>query len=172
MMINDTIAMQHVFDGMIKQLLVPGGTVNIYRVKAVIRAESRFNPVATSHCGARGLMQTMPATDKWIDGNMDGYDVWGNVNDGIKYLEMLYGYWMKKGVCSHVWEFIHGSYNAGQGNIRKCQRLLGDKGLNPDIWQNVEFYLEKITGAANSRQTVDYVRGVLTYYSQYEKEVD
>jgi len=37
-----------------------------YLVAAVIRAESRFRPEATSPQGARGLMQIMPDTGRWV----------------------------------------------------------------------------------------------------------
>ncbi len=37
-----------------------------YLVAAVIRAESRFRPKATSPQGARGLMQIMPETGRWV----------------------------------------------------------------------------------------------------------
>ncbi len=39
-------------------------------VAAVIRVESRFRPDATSSVGARGLMQILPETGRWVAGRI------------------------------------------------------------------------------------------------------
>ncbi len=42
-----------------------------WHVAAVIRCESSFNSKATSSAGARGLMQIMPETGRWLAGKFD-----------------------------------------------------------------------------------------------------
>lgn len=57
-------------------------------VKAVIRAESNFDPMAISPKGAMGLMQLMPATARLYD-VADPYDPASNIEAGIKHLKSL-----------------------------------------------------------------------------------
>lgn len=57
-------------------------------VKAVIRAESDFNPAAVSHKGALGLMQLMPDTAMLMEVG-DPFDPVQNVLGGTRYLRLL-----------------------------------------------------------------------------------
>jgi soluble lytic murein transglycosylase len=57
-------------------------------VKAVIRAESAFNPTAVSHKGALGLMQLMPSTVSLMEVK-DPFDPADNVHGGTRYLALL-----------------------------------------------------------------------------------
>ena len=54
-------------------------------VKAVIAAESAFDPEAVSHKGARGLMQLMPETAATL-GVEDAFEPKQNVRGGVNYL--------------------------------------------------------------------------------------
>ncbi len=57
-------------------------------VRAVIHAESAFNPYAVSPKGARGLMQLMPATARML-GVSNSFSPESNIRGGTKYLAQL-----------------------------------------------------------------------------------
>lgn len=74
-------------DGLIDQYSAKNGLDSSF-VKAVIKQESGFQPKVTSHCGAMGLMQLMPATASSLGVN-DAYDPEQNIAGGTKYLKGL-----------------------------------------------------------------------------------
>lgn len=81
-------------------------------VGGVIWAESRGNPRAVSHCGAKGLMQLMPATARRF-GVKDVFDPAQNIDGGVKYLR-----WLLIHFKGNV-DLILAGYNAGEGNVKK-----------------------------------------------------
>src|ERR1041385_946686 len=81
-------------------------------VAAVVETESRFRTHARSQVGARGLMQLMPRTGRWLGaGNL--YDPNQHLHPGTKYLSYLTQRFdgnLKKTIAA---------YNAGEGNVRR-----------------------------------------------------
>ncbi|MCD6332242.1 MAG: lytic transglycosylase domain-containing protein, partial [Bacteroidales bacterium] len=57
-------------------------------IRAIIMAESSYNPRAISGKGARGLMQLMPATAKAL-GVEDSFNPEHNIYGGVKYFKQL-----------------------------------------------------------------------------------
>ncbi len=57
-------------------------------IKAVIQAESNFNPKAVSRMGARGLMQIMPENDHSLNIS-NAFDPSQNIMGGTRYLKQL-----------------------------------------------------------------------------------
>ena len=57
-------------------------------IKAVIQAESGYNPKAVSRAGASGLMQLMPGTARSLKVS-NSFDPKDNVEGGVKYLRFL-----------------------------------------------------------------------------------
>lgn len=81
-------------------------------VRALIHAESAFNPRALSHKGAQGLMQLMPATAAQY-GVTDSFDAAQNIDAGVRHLAMLI-----KQYNGDI-RLVAAAYNAGQGAVRK-----------------------------------------------------
>ena len=85
-------------------------------LRAIIHAESAFNPMAISSKGAQGLMQLMPGTATDL-GVTDAFDVSQNIRGGAKYLaEMLKNFNGDEGLAA-------AAYNAGPGAVRKYSAI-------------------------------------------------
>jgi membrane-bound lytic murein transglycosylase MltF len=89
-------------------------------IHAQIQQESGLNPLAESGCGARGLMQLMPATDKEIDGDYDGFDPAGNIDNGIRYMAFLYAKFSEIPDPQERIRFALAAYNCGRGYVNKA----------------------------------------------------
>jgi len=57
-------------------------------IRAIIMAESGYNPRAVSKMGAQGLMQLMPATAKSL-GVVDSFNPEHNIDAGVKYFKKM-----------------------------------------------------------------------------------
>ena len=102
---------QRQFDGLIEQHSRTHG-VSADLVRAVIQAESNFNPTAVSAKGAMGLMQLMPATAREL-GVSDPFDPGENIRGGVTYLSRLLAKYDQNV------ELALAAYNAGAGNVER-----------------------------------------------------
>jgi len=81
-------------------------------LRAIIHAESAFNPRALSYKGAQGLMQLMPGTAADM-GVTDAFDATQNISGGAKYLAQLLRDFNGNATLAAA------AYNAGEGAVRK-----------------------------------------------------
>ena len=86
--------------------------------RALITAESNWDPEAVSYAGARGLTQVMPATGRSECGLTPDelLDVEKNLDCGASYLAQMLA--VKNGSVPHALA----SYNAGPGNAERALR--------------------------------------------------
>jgi soluble lytic murein transglycosylase-like protein len=80
-------------------------------ITALIYVESRFNPHAVSHMGARGMMQLLPQTAERF-GVQNIHDPLENIEGGTRYLRFLLETFEGN---THL---AIAGYNAGEGNVK------------------------------------------------------
>ncbi len=98
-------------------------------VRAVIHAESHFNPQAISKTGAQGLMQLMPATAREL-GVRNSLSAKQNIKGGVKHLARL----LKKYNGDN--ELASAAYNAGEGAVKRHD------GIPP--YKETQVYVERV----------------------------
>lgn len=81
-------------------------------IKAVIKAETDFNPNAISSKGASGIMQLMPQTASDLNVN-NLFNAKENIEGGVKYLKYLID--LFNGNLTHA----IAAYNAGENAVKK-----------------------------------------------------
>jgi soluble lytic murein transglycosylase-like protein len=100
-------------------------------IRAVMRAESAFNPMVVSPAGAQGLMQLMPALAEEL-GVTDPFDPRQNIMAGAKYLRWLLD--LNRGSIP----LTLAGYNAGPTIVSKYKRV--------PPFKETQNYVKKITG--------------------------
>ena len=85
-------------------------------LKAIIKAESGFDPQAVSKKGAMGLMQIMPQNFKPL-GLKDPFDPTQNINAGARYFRQLYDQFNGKLALSLA------AYNAGPQAVERYKTI-------------------------------------------------
>ena len=81
-------------------------------IKAVIMAESAYNPKAVSKQGAKGLMQLMPRTARAL-GVKNAFNPAHNINGGVKYLRQLLD------TFNDDAKLALAAYNAGASKVKR-----------------------------------------------------
>ncbi len=126
---------------------------------AFMRQESRFKANAKSRVGARGLMQLMPATARFMSSGdtrfknqHELYDPELNMSLGQKYIQHLIA---DPAVGGNLF-YMTTAYNAGPGNLRKWQNGV-------DYRDDPLLFIEGI----RSRETRNFVERVLTNFWVY-----
>jgi soluble lytic murein transglycosylase len=128
-------------------------------VAGIIYAESRFTD-ATSHAGARGLMQITPATADYI-AHKSGGTKFEQGDLATPQINISYGSWYLR----YLLDRYDGNvvlalcaYNGGEGNV--------DKWLQEAHVADTAFTLERVPFA----ETREYVRRVLDARTSYRKQ--
>ncbi|MCK8824018.1 lytic transglycosylase domain-containing protein [Fuchsiella alkaliacetigena] len=133
--------------------------IDPYLVAAIIKVESKFSADATSPKGARGLMQIMPTTGRWIAEELqvenftteDLYNPELNILFGSWYLSRLMQ------VFRDDLTLVIAAYNGGEGNVRKWLKDRRWTGKEKDSYQ-IPF-----------PETRNYVEKVLKTYQRYKR---
>ena len=102
-------------------------------VKAIIMAESGYDPTATSKMGDKGLMQLMPATAEEL-GVEDSFNPKQNINAGVGYFKKLLNKF--EGDV----ELALAAYNAGVTKVRQYQGIPPYKATRCYIKKVFEYY--------------------------------
>lgn len=112
-------------------------------VRAIIHAESAYNPNALSRVGAQGLMQLMPATARRF-GVSNPFEPAQNIRGGVQYLA-----WLLKRFNGDL-TLAAAGYNAGEGAVDKY------KGVPP--YSETQRYVVRVAQLAERYRATPLVR--------------
>ena len=132
-------------------------------VFSVIKAESNFNPNATSHKNARGLMQIIDNTGIWAAEKIgiEGFKVESLYDPEVN---IKIGCWYLRSLRSEIYQYngemnndlVLAAYNGGIGNVQKW--------LQNSQYSSSGKALDKIP----FKETENYVKRVNNYWKIYE----
>ena len=120
----------------------------------MIYVESRFRD-QTSHAGAKGLMQLMPATADYIAHKSGGTEFeQGDLAD--PQINIAYGSWYLRYLLEHYngnTALALAAYNAGEGKVDEWWREAADRGEHFRVADHIPFpetraYVTKVLGRA------------------------
>lgn len=142
-------------------------------IAAVAFQESRWNHLAVSFTGVKGLMQLTMQTAEHM-GISDREDPFQSIWGGARYLKHLWQEWPEVRNPRDRMLVTLASYNAGIAHITDVMEMLKQEGLDPYQWQNIESVLPRLEdpakcealpyGCARGKETVDFVRRTYSYY--------
>lgn len=102
-------------------------------IRAIIMAESGYNPRAISGIGAQGLMQLMPKTAESL-GVVDSFNPEHNIKAGVKYFKQLLNQFEGDVILALA------AYNAGARKVRKHEGVPPIKATQRYIRKVVKYY--------------------------------
>jgi soluble lytic murein transglycosylase-like protein len=109
--------------------------VDFALVKAVIRAESCFDPYAISSKGAEGLMQLMPDTSKRLN-VANPFDPQENIRGGVKHLKYLLGRF------NYDLKLSLAAYNAGETTVAQVNGIPNYRETKNYVAEVMRYYQE------------------------------
>ncbi|MDR7128830.1 membrane-bound lytic murein transglycosylase F [Algoriphagus sp. 4150] len=147
---------------------------------SLVYKESKFDTVATSYAGAKGLLQLMPVTLERF-GVDNPNDPSQSLMGGVKYLRYLDKFWMERVPdTDERLKFVLASYNIGHGHVEDAWRLTLKYGENTQAWPSVSRFLELKSdpdyygdpivksGFAKGHLAVNYVKDVMSVFESYK----
>jgi len=148
---------------------------------AIAYNESAFNPNATSHMGAMGLMQLMPSTARQY-GAANPYDPEQSVRASAKLIANLIAHYASVPDPSERINFMVAAYNAGPGHVDDARRLAEKRGKDKNVWKdnvdefvlymsNPEYYNDPVVrhGYFRGGETYNYVNYVRSDWDRFRK---